>query len=89
MKRHWTLVLASLMVVLLMGIPGPVTAAPEPGVTANQVLIGAFQDQSGPAAVVGINMRKGMEAYFNWINSKGGVNGRKIRFIVEDDGFQP
>ncbi len=62
MKRHWTLVLASLMVVLLMGIPGPVTAAPEPGVTANQVLIGAFQDQSGPAAVVGINMRKGMEA---------------------------
>lgn len=87
MKRHWKLALASLMAVLL-GIAGLVAAA-EPGVTANQVLIGAFQDQSGPAAVVGINMRKGMEAYLNWINSQGGVNGRKIKLIVEDDGFQP
>jgi len=80
MKRHWKLALASLMAVLL-GIAGLVAAA-EPGVTANQVLIGAFQDQSGPAAVVGINMRKGMEAYLNWINSQGGVNGRKIKLIV-------
>ena len=42
MKRHWKLALASLMAVLL-GIAGLATAA-EPGVTANQVLIGAFQE---------------------------------------------
>jgi branched-chain amino acid transport system substrate-binding protein len=65
-----------------------VTAAAVPGITDNQVVVGAFQDQSGAAAVVGINMRKGMEAYFNWVNAQGGVNGRKIKFIVEDDGFQ-
>lgn len=33
-------------------------------------------------------MRKGKEAYLNWINAQGGVNGRKIKLIVEDDGFQ-
>ncbi len=63
-------------------------AAPVPGVSDDQVLIGAFQDQSGPAAVVGTNMRKGMEAYLNWLNAQGGVNGRKVKLIVEDDGFQ-
>ncbi|MEA4884201.1 MAG: ABC transporter substrate-binding protein [Clostridia bacterium] len=88
MKKFWLSVSACLVALLLVTIPGTIIAAPVPGITADQVLIGAFQDQSGPAAVVGINMRKGMEAYLNWINAQGGVNGRKIKLIVEDDGFQ-
>ena len=86
MKRFVTFLCAALITVMLIG--GAITAAPVPGITDTQVTVGAFQDQSGPASVVGINMRKGMEAYFNWINAQGGVNGRKIKFIVEDDGFQ-
>ena len=85
MKRI-TILLCVAMLVVTMAVGA--TAAAVPGITDNQVTIGAFQDQSGAAAVVGINMRKGMEAYFNWVNAQGGVNGRKIRFIVEDDGFQ-
>jgi len=85
MKRILVLLcVAMLAVMMTIGA----NAAAVPGITDNQVTIGAFQDQSGAAAVVGINMRKGMEAYFNWVNAQGGVNGRKIKFIVEDDGFQ-
>lgn len=85
MKRFLALLcVAILAVTMAVGV----TQAAVPGITDNQVTIGAFQDQSGAAAVVGINMRKGMEAYFNWVNARGGVNGRKIKFIVEDDGFQ-
>lgn len=85
MKR----ILVFLCVVALAVMTGiGAIAAPVPGITDTQVIIGAFQDQSGAAAAVGIPMRKGMEAYFNWVNAQGGVNGRKIKFIVEDDGFQ-
>ena len=85
MKRI-TVLLCVAMLAAMMAVGA--NAAATPGITDNQVTIGAFQDQSGAAAVVGINMRKGMEAYFNWVNAQGGVNGRKIKFIVEDDGFQ-
>ena len=85
MKRITVLFcVAMLAVMMTVGA----SAAAVPGITDNQVTIGAFQDQSGAAASVGIPMRKGMEAYFNWVNAQGGVNGRKIKFIVEDDGFQ-
>ncbi len=85
MKRILALLCVGILAVMMaVGV----TAAAVPGITDNQVVVGAFQDQSGAAAVVGINMRKGMEAYFNWVNAQGGVNGRKIKFIVEDDGFQ-
>ncbi|MBP7892798.1 MAG: ABC transporter substrate-binding protein [Firmicutes bacterium] len=85
MKRITVLLCVAMLAVM---ITVSASAAAVPGITDNQVTIGAFQDQSGAAAVVGINMRKGMEAYFNWVNAQGGVNGRKIKFIVEDDGFQ-
>lgn len=88
MKRFGSMAGVCLAAVLLTCIPGVLASGPVPGVTDDQVLIGAFQDQSGPAAVVGINMRKGLEAHLNWINAQGGVSGRKIKLIVEDDGFQ-
>jgi len=71
MKRI-TVLLCVAMLAAMMAVGA--NAAATPGITDNQVTIGAFQDQSGAAAVVGINMRKGMEAYFNWVNAQGGVN---------------
>lgn len=61
----------------------------EPGITADKVVIGSFQALSGPIAFIGTPMRKGMDAYFNWVNSQGGVNGRKIELLVADDQFNP
>jgi ABC-type branched-subunit amino acid transport system substrate-binding protein len=44
---------------------------------------------SGPAKELGINMRKGIEAYFKRINAGGGIKGRNLRLISVDDGYEP
>ncbi len=44
---------------------------------------------SGPLQAVGNNALAGIEAYFNRINSNGGIHGEKIRLIVEDDKYEP
>lgn len=59
------------------------------GVYPDKVVIGTFQALSGPYAIIGKGMLKGMKAYFNWINSKGGVNGRKIELLAYDDQLNP
>ncbi|AKI96608.1 ABC transporter substrate-binding protein [Kosmotoga pacifica] len=61
----------------------------ENGVYPDKIVIGSFQALSGPVAPIGISMRKGMDAYFNWVNANGGINGRKIELIVADDAFNP
>jgi branched-chain amino acid transport system substrate-binding protein len=61
----------------------------ENGVYDNEVVIGSFQALSGPYAIIGQEMTKGMNAYFNWINSNGGVYGRRINLIVADDQLNP
>jgi ABC-type branched-subunit amino acid transport system substrate-binding protein len=59
------------------------------GVTADKVLLGQSVALSGPAAQLGINMRNGLKAYFDEVNAKGGVHGRKIELITLDDGYEP
>ncbi len=59
------------------------------GITSNEIKIGSFQALSGPIAAIGVPVKKGLDAYFNWVNSNGGVFGRKINLIVADDGFNP
>ena len=59
------------------------------GVTAAEIKIGSFQALSGPIAFIGGPVKKGLDAYFNWVNAQGGVHGRKINLIVADDGFNP
>ncbi|GAB6876873.1 ABC transporter substrate-binding protein [Thermaerobacter litoralis] len=61
---------------------------PVPGVTADTVVVGTFMPLSGPAAAWG-ELAKGLKAYFTYVNEQGGVNGRKFKFIVEDDQYQP
>lgn len=80
MKKVLTLLVALLMVVGLFA---------EVGVTDDEILIGSFQALSGPISFIGQPMTKGMEAYFNWVNDNGGVNGRKIKLLVADDQFNP
>lgn len=44
---------------------------------------------SGPLQAVGNNALAGIDAYFNRVNSNGGVHGKRIRLIVEDDKYEP
>jgi branched-chain amino acid transport system substrate-binding protein len=59
-----------------------------PGVTDTEILIGQTMPYSGNASAYGI-IGKTAEAYFEMLNAKGGVNGRKIKLISLDDGFSP
>jgi branched-chain amino acid transport system substrate-binding protein len=59
-----------------------------PGVTANEIHLGSSVPLSGEAAIAG-NVARGIEAYFKYVNDKGGVFGRKIKFTYLDDGYDP
>lgn len=64
-------------------------AALAQGVTTDTILIGQSAALSGPAEQLGKEMKSGAEAYFDLINKSGGVNGRKIRLVSLDDGYEP
>jgi branched-chain amino acid transport system substrate-binding protein len=59
-----------------------------PGVTATEIHLGSSVPLSGEAAIAG-NVARGAEAYFKYVNAKGGVFGRKIKFTYLDDGYDP
>ncbi|MDH3314853.1 MAG: ABC transporter substrate-binding protein [Betaproteobacteria bacterium] len=64
-------------------------ALAENGVTADKIILGQSVALTGPAAQLGIQMRNGVKAYFDYVNEKGGVNGRRIELITLDDGYEP
>jgi branched-chain amino acid transport system substrate-binding protein len=63
-------------------------ARAEDGVTASEVVIGGTDPFSGPASAFGA-VGKGSQAYFQYVNDHGGVNGRKITYKDLDDGYSP
>jgi ABC-type branched-subunit amino acid transport system substrate-binding protein len=64
-------------------------AAQTPGVTDTQIVLGQGAVFSGPAQELGIQMRDGALAYFNYVNAHGGVHGRKIVLKSVDDRYEP
>jgi branched-chain amino acid transport system substrate-binding protein len=69
--------------------PAPATAQRVPGVTADTVTLGMPVAMSGPVSTIGIPLARGAEAYFKWVNDQGGIHGRRIRLIIEDDRCIP
>ena len=59
------------------------------GVSADTILIGQSAALSGPAERLGKEMKAGAEAYFDVVNKAGGVNGRMIKLLTVDDGYEP
>src|ERR1700712_2884164 len=60
----------------------------DPGATDTEIKIGNIMPYSGPASAYA-TIGKTEAAYFNKINSEGGINGRKINFVSYDDGYSP
>lgn len=58
------------------------------GVTDTEVVVGSHTALTGPVAPWGVGQAAGARMAFAEANAKGGVHGRKIRFIVEDHGYQ-
>ena len=59
------------------------------GVNDTEIVLGSIQDLSGPLAGFGKQDRLGMMLAVDEINEQGGINGRKLRLIVEDSGYDP
>jgi branched-chain amino acid transport system substrate-binding protein len=64
-----------------------IARAAQRGVTDTEILVGSMVDLSGVTAVQGVNNADGMRMAYDEINAKGGIHGRKIRFIVEDNEY--
>lgn len=58
------------------------------GVTDSEIVLGTHNDLSGPAVAPGTATVNGMQMRVDEINAAGGVNGRKLRLIVEDTQYQ-
>ena len=71
---------------MIAPIAAAALALTTPGVTANSITLGATIPITGPAAAYG-SVGRGADAYFKYVNSKGGVFGRKILYKYEDDEF--
>jgi ABC-type branched-subunit amino acid transport system substrate-binding protein len=61
----------------------------EDGVSAARILIGQSAAFTGPASELGNEMRAGALAYFEQVNKRGGINGRRIEMTSLDDGYEP
>jgi ABC-type branched-subunit amino acid transport system substrate-binding protein len=68
---------------------GAQNSEPAPGVTDTEVVIGTHQPLTGPAAPGYSKISVGAKAVYDYINDGGGINGRKITYKVEDDGYNP
>ena len=72
----------------LPSLPGVARSA-DPGVTKDKVILGSFLPLQSGLAAGATQMKEGCDAYFKYINDLGGVNGRKIEWIVENDSYNP
>ncbi|MET7390653.1 ABC transporter substrate-binding protein [Streptomyces sp. NPDC005529] len=68
---------------------GSHNAASVPGVTDTAITIGSHQPLTGTVAAGYGRFAEGAKAYFDYVNSHGGVHGRKIYFNVRDDAYNP
>ena len=66
----------------------PAAAENAPGVSATEIKVGQTMPYSGPVTAFG-TLGKGELAFFQMINDRGGVNGRRITLVSLDDGYAP
>src|SRR3954471_22991051 len=79
---------AVIAVALATSMNGAAARGETPGVTESEVKIGATFPFSGPASPLS-NTGKGLIAYVNSINDRGGIGGKKINLITYDDAYSP
>jgi ABC-type branched-subunit amino acid transport system substrate-binding protein len=75
-------------VALALALAAPAAAADSPGVTPTEIRIGGVFPFSGPASSIGL-VGKGVLAYVQLINDRGGIHNRKINYIAMDDAYSP
>jgi branched-chain amino acid transport system substrate-binding protein len=87
-KRVLSSVLSSFAMAMATLAAGAAHAQSQ-GVSKSEITIGTIQDLSGPIAAFGKQLRLGMTLRVDEANEQGGVNGRKLKLLVEDDAYDP
>jgi branched-chain amino acid transport system substrate-binding protein len=85
-SRHFCSAAALAVALHWAAIPAR-AAEPVRGVTDTEIVIGTITDLSGVTAVQGVNNSDAIRMAFDEANAKGGVHGRKIKYIVEDNQY--
>jgi branched-chain amino acid transport system substrate-binding protein len=73
---------------LALAVASPAMAGETQGVSPTEMKIGTFTDLSGVTAMWGVNNSNSYRMVFDEVNKAGGINGRKIKYIVEDNQYQ-
>ncbi|MFH2012966.1 MAG: ABC transporter substrate-binding protein [Pseudomonadota bacterium] len=73
------------VVIVLFVIADSAYSAEARGVTDDTIKIGVIYDQTGPVASLAIPITKGIRSLFQYTNEQGGIHGRKLKALVEDD----
>jgi branched-chain amino acid transport system substrate-binding protein len=73
---------------VLLAHCGSAAGAEQRGVTDSEIRIGQTMPYSGPLSAYSA-LGKAEIAYFNRVNDRGGINGRKVKLISLDDGYVP
>ena len=84
--KRWLALSATISALLTLSGGGAL--AEQQGVTDTEIVIGTTTDLSGVTAIQGVNNANTMRMVFDEVNAKGGINGRKIHYIVEDTQYQ-
>jgi branched-chain amino acid transport system substrate-binding protein len=79
--------LALAVAAALVALPAGASAETR-GITKDEILLGMHTDLSGVAATYGVSSSNAAKMRFDEINEAGGIHGRKIRLIIEDQGYQ-
>jgi len=85
-KKNLTLI--GLLMVTFFLIATPAFAQKVRGVTDTEILVGQWGPQTGPAAPWGA-VARGTDLLFKIVNEEGGINGRKFKYFLRDDAYQP
>jgi branched-chain amino acid transport system substrate-binding protein len=85
--RKWTIVKTAAAATAAVSL-ATAAAAQTRGVTATEVTFGTHTDLSGVAATYGVSSSNGVKMRFDEVNEQGGVNGRKLKLIIEDQAYQ-
>ncbi|SKC48092.1 ABC transporter substrate-binding protein [Maledivibacter halophilus] len=89
MKKKLSLMLAVILIASIFLSACGESVETAQGVTEKTVKVGNSIATSGPLAPVGVPFKAGIEAYFKMINEAGGVNGRIVEYVHQDDEFNP
>lgn len=89
MKKKLYSMVSILLVLTMLLVGCTSTGGSAQGVTETTVKVGNSIATSGPLAPVGVPYKAGMEAYFKMVNENGGVHGRTIEYVHQDDEFNP